>query len=331
VYRDHRDFTSSDWTSQFEGRVWDKTPKNWTIRNSHFHAVDEPQWQANNEYRIPSWMHYTSPGYQPFWHFSHSEYMLTFYGAADIAYNNNEWVHDAVELAFKDDKGNDLDVNAWEEWISGILSNEEALAVIDAYAREDDASPLTLSQLENAGAQDIIDDNLEVYKVVIEDEESIPDLSSLQNAIDAANAFAVVRSFADSDDASGLTVQLLLDCGISFRSDRMEYYKTAIAGVESTDLPDIAALQALIDITTGMEKDRSMQVFVYPNPFTDIIRINGAEGICALEIMDTSGKLLYRFTGTIPGSLDLTELDSGLYLVRIKGEEEIRMQKLIKK
>ncbi|MFP4367586.1 MAG: sugar-binding protein [Bacteroidales bacterium] len=331
VYRDHRDFTDVNWTKQFDGRVWDKTPNNWVIKNCTIHAEDNPEWQEKYEKRIPNWMHYTNPGYQPFWHFSHSDYMQTFFGGADIAYNNNTWTHDAVEKPFKDDQDNAMNVDAWELWISSLLSNDDALMLIDSYAKNDDASSLTISQMQNAGGQDIISENLEEYKIVVAEFEGFPDVSVLQDAIVVANAFAIIREFAENDDASGLSIEQLMDCGVTFRSDRLEYYKTAIANASKEDLSSIAALQELINLTTKKE-DRELESYlnVYPNPVGNTLIINTSIQMKEISIINASGKQVVKIENGRE-NIDVSSLEPGFYFLYIQTEENMLVRKIMKK
>ncbi len=329
VYKDHRDFSSTDWTSQFDGRIWDKTPNNWSISNSTIICEDNEIWQTEREKRIPGWINYTHPGYQPFWHFSHDDYKNVFFGGADIAYNNNTWTHESEDSPFRDDKGNFLNVSEWEEWISGILSNTEALDVIDQYARQDDASLLSIDQLQNAGAESINSDFLVEYKIIIADEDSISDLLALQDAVDAGNAFAQIRNMAENNNADNLSISMLVDCGVTFRTDRLEYYKPAIAGVEKSDLPDVAALQALLDATTAIMDNHKPNVFCYPNPVKECLFIKNHQQVKSLTIINSTGRKVME-KKVPPTIMDIHHLPGGIYFIIFYTPNGAIQQKIIK-
>lgn len=71
-----------------------------------------------------------------------------------------------------------------------ILSESAAtsLARTNAYAVASDATPLTTAILINSGATDVIEANLDAYKVAIAAEAGIADLAALQAVVDAVNA-----------------------------------------------------------------------------------------------------------------------------------------------
>jgi len=169
------------------------------------------------------------------------------------------------------------------------------------------------------------------YKIVIAEFEGFPDVSVLQDAIIAANAFAIIRDFAENDDASGLSIELLMDCGVNFRSDRLEYYKTAIANASKEDLSSLAALQELINLTTKRE-DRELESYlkVYPNPVGNTLIINTSIQMKETFIINTSGKQVVKIeNGT--ESIDVSSLEPGIYILFIQTEENMLVRKIMKK
>jgi len=67
-------------------------------------------------------------------------------------------------------------------------SDTESITRINAYAVGSDASPLTIPTLTNTKATDVIEANLDAYKVAIAAESTIANLVALQVVIDAVNA-----------------------------------------------------------------------------------------------------------------------------------------------
>jgi hypothetical protein len=333
VYKDHRNFSSTEWTSQFDGRVWDKTPDNWNITNTVIEGVVDPDWQQYADSKMPDWMKYTNPGYQAFWHFSNPDYMETFFGGATIAYQNNNWIHPATTTPFKDDKGNDLTIEEWEEWISGFASGARAMEMINEYAMTNDASPLTIELLTGVGIQNVMGENLEEYKIVIEGEDEIPDEDVLQDVIDVANAFAVIRDFADNNDASELTAKMLLDCGVHFRYDRIPLYQDTIAKITSEDLPTIDALQEIISNTiTTIDGINSFTFKVYPNPFSTTIHFESGKPIRTVKLLDVSGRTVVELHHVNGKAVDLSGLNSGMYMIHaIFYDQQESIQRVLKK
>ncbi len=95
-----------------------KTPHTWTLENNEFIATDNPAWQDSVEARIPSWILYSNPGYQPFFHFSKKNGYLQFYETATIQFNT--WTHPATDTPFMDADGNPLTLEQWRAYIKTL-------------------------------------------------------------------------------------------------------------------------------------------------------------------------------------------------------------------
>jgi hypothetical protein len=330
VYKDHRDFSSTDWTSQFEGRIWDKKPDNWNITNCTIEAVDDPEWQEYADKKMPSWIHYTNPGYQAFWHFSHADYMSTFFGGATIAYENNIWVHPATDTPFKDDEGNDLTVDEWELWISGFATGDKAIEIIDGYAKNNDASALSVQILTNAGAEEVIDDYLNYYKSFIEALDSVEGLNDLQTVIDKSNSFGEIAQMALNNDASELTINHLLDAGVTFRTDRMAFYKIAIENED--EITSLDSLQQLIDNTTSIQTDKAPGKYVlYPVPAKEKLFVKDIGQIKRIIITDMSGKMISFLlsSGREKRCIDVSDLSPGFYILFFVDKKASTIQRKI--
>jgi hypothetical protein len=334
VYKDHRDFTSNNWTSQFDGRVWDKTPDNWNITNCTIEAVDDPDWQSYADAAMPHWMNYSNPGYQAFWHFSHADYMSTFFGGATIANQNNEWIHPATDTPFKDDEGNDLTTSEWEEWIQGFATGDKAIEEIDNYARTNNADDLTIELLGNAGGENVESANLDFYKTMIEAEDGVPDINTLQAIIDKANAFALVVGMAENDDASALSIDLLVDLGVLFRTDRVDDYKEAIANASPEDLLTIADLQDLLDnapVINAIKANSTARISMYPNPVAGKLKIETGMDILSVKVYRIAGTVVIchypKQEGTV---INLSAAPKGVYLVQVNTASATITRKIVK-
>jgi len=74
-----------------------------------------------------------------------------------------------------------------------------------------------------------------------------------------------------------------------------------------------------------------IQLSVYPNPVTDMVRIAGLEGACTVKIINMMGQVVKLATGNSPElTLHLNDLSSGMYLLRIESQERARTVKIIK-
>lgn len=72
------------------------------------------------------------------------------------------------------------------------------------------------------------------------------------------------------------------------------------------------------------------QIQIFPNPVTDKLYINSSENIDKVRIYDLQGKLVFeQNTGSTNIQLDLTELDSGIYNIKIYRQGVTQNTKLI--
>jgi hypothetical protein len=87
-------------------------------------------------------------------------------------------------------------------------------------------------------------------------------------------------------------------------------------------------------IVTGIEETSERNFRLYPNPASDKLNIQ-MDGNIKLEeiaLINTSGQLIWRLTEySNQQSIDLSELDSGVYILRLTSKNSINYQKFIKK
>lgn len=72
-----------------------------------------------------------------------------------------------------------------------------------------------------------------------------------------------------------------------------------------------------------------LQLSVYPNPATDKLFVVSAQSFSKAEIYDASGRLI-KFAGVVDGAVDLHEIPSGLYYVKLSSETGFKTMKFIK-
>ena len=81
---------------------------------------------------------------------------------------------------------------------------------------------------------------------------------------------------------------------------------------------------------TGAPETASPGILLFPNPADDFIQINGANG-ASLEIMDISGRCLYRQILDSPGEvIPIASMPRGLLLFRLTSAGEQQVFKVIK-
>ena len=96
---------------------------------------------------------------------------------------------------------------------------------------------------------------------------------------------------------------------------------------------DIFALY-IDDITINAEvsvADHTTSTFsIYPNPATTVLNVN-AEGYNTLEIVNLLGQTVYTANATSNMQINVSNLNNGVYFVRMNGENGTATQKFIKK
>jgi cyanophycinase-like exopeptidase len=74
-----------------------------------------------------------------------------------------------------------------------------------------------------------------------------------------------------------------------------------------------------------------LEINISPNPFKHQIKIQGISEAYELEIFDINGKMIYSASLYNEKSIDLSYLQSGLYLVEVRSKTKTKQLKLIKR
>jgi len=103
--------------------------------------------------------------------------------------------------------------------------------------------------------------------------------------------------------------------------------KPSTAPDVNMDIPFIITYtSATLGTNETVQYDNRVQV--YPNPVKDVFKISNAENTNAVEILDTSGKLVKAFKGS--EQYNVSDLPKGNYIVSIKSNGTTKITKLIK-
>ncbi|MBV5348995.1 T9SS type A sorting domain-containing protein, partial [bacterium] len=94
----------------------------------------------------------------------------------------------------------------------------------------------------------------------------------------------------------------------------------------------IDAAKLFVESVTGnkLSLKNQLQCRVYPNPFSESIKIDCALRIESVEVFNVEGHLVYIQLNTVP-EIDLKTLRSGIYILRVKSGSQEFQQKIIKK
>ena len=79
------------------------------------------------------------------------------------------------------------------------------------------------------------------------------------------------------------------------------------------------------------ELEKSDNIKVYPNPTTNMVALDGFEKENTIEIINIQGQIVKtEFANTSKIIIDISDLSTGVYVIKIKSDSTIIMKKLIK-
>lgn len=105
---------------------------------------------------------------------------------------------------------------------------------------------------------------------------------------------------------------------------RIAIHSTSPMGSDVTFFDDITIGQGT---PTGIDNINDINVSIYPNPVSSVLNIEG-EGIEQVEVMDLNGRIILT---TAASSINIENLASGVYMVRVIATEGTHVEKIVKK
>lgn len=79
------------------------------------------------------------------------------------------------------------------------------------------------------------------------------------------------------------------------------------------------------------DKGEKSTILIYPNPVKDKLCVKGLNGIQSAELFDLKGKILLQETWSHSfETIDLSELESGIYILKVKTETKEEIHRIIK-
>jgi len=86
----------------------------------------------------------------------------------------------------------------------------------------------------------------------------------------------------------------------------------------------------LVDDITDVKQIQSTSMKIYPNPVKEELEIDSGElQINSVEIVDLSGKMIYKFNNSI-NKINVSELSQGFYFVKIETDKGVITKKIVK-
>jgi len=71
-------------------------------------------------------------------------------------------------------------------------------------------------------------------------------------------------------------------------------------------------------------------VYIFPNPATNTLSILGLHNNCQVQIYDLAGREHISLNDFKNGTIDISQLTSGVYIVKLNNESETKTLKFIK-
>ena len=145
-----------------------------------------------------------------------------------------------------------------------------------------------------------------------------------------------IVSINSSEVLAYQTVQIELQnstkSGTTYTTD--EFGKLALTIDKAGDYLFVSGIDAsklFVDSTTGNKNNlaNGLSCNVYPNPFTNWLRIECLTPINSIEIVDLQGKIVYSEAFS-PSKIELSHLSAGFYILKVKSGNQVFQQKLIK-
>ena len=248
-------------------------------------------------------MSLTIPGPKMIWHFS------------DLGMENSLFTCYDGSVNEPDCK---LDTKPQPQWANNWLSNDNRREVYDNWSRIID---LKINQDVFEGNYSITSGSLTPIVYIWDDNISS---SELKNVVILANFDVVDQSVTPYFPYTGTWFDLMEEDG-----------ETTLNVASTTDQIilqpgefKIYGNQASTTLSNTVIDDRNL--ILSPNPSVDFITINKDADL--IEIYDVAGKKLLSFNNIIENQqLDINQLQTGYYIVKVYNNESVESRKLIKK
>lgn len=95
-----------------------------------------------------------------------------------------------------------------------------------------------------------------------------------------------------------------------------------VYAVDITD--DAGSILTISNMYLDIEEEELQSLQVFPNPFKDQVTISGASADIGLRVIDPAGQEVYSTSVTGEQILDLSALDSGMYILLLSSGESVK-------
>jgi len=102
------------------------------------------------------------------------------------------------------------------------------------------------------------------------------------------------------------------------------------AAVYTGEWVSLTELRVFGILTTNVEDVDDENLLISPNPANSIVTIEGAQEFNSVSVYDQSGRLVLKAKINDSGTLNISELQSGAYILKLEGTNTSKVNKLIK-
>ena len=130
-----------------------------------------------------------------------------------------------------------------------------------------------------------------------------------------------------------LTADQMTEAGLEGSFELCYTFEIHAAPGSSTTDPDMSNNQSCITINRGevaISENVVSEVSIYPNPATSVLNVSAA-GYNQVEIINMFGQVVYSNSISNNAQINVSDLNDGVYFVRLSGANGTTTQKFIKK
>lgn len=130
-----------------------------------------------------------------------------------------------------------------------------------------------------------------------------------------------------------LTADQMTEAGLEGSFELCYTFEIHAAPGSSTTDPDMSNNQPCITINRGevaISENVVSEVSIYPNPATSVLNVSAA-GYNQVEIINMLGQVVYSNSISNNAQINVSDLNDGVYFVRLSGANGTTTQKFIKK
>lgn len=228
--------------------------------------------------------------------------------------------------------------NGFSEFSTGSILRDDGSVVISFFFQSDTGGLTVFAEFTSDGTQNWISaiENGEGASLALQSElgdgRTLLAGSNFNGGIVLTAAISDPGEFACNNAPTEIDVEDLIPMIIEGNLE-LSFQKSFTADVELEVIPwPMDEIEICSFTVSTSDKDAELGVKVYPNPTADEVALVIPQGYSLLEVSSLEGKLIYRIALNAGGaSIDLRELNAGVYLFNFSGSHGKETHRVVKK